>query len=303
MQRRTLLKRVGAAMMTPLISMTQARAEIKLGEITITSVSDGNLILPGDFAFFGLPENELSEILGKHGVSRDQLLPPCNVTLLQDGIRTVLFDAGAGSSFMESAGQLIDTLDELGLTAEDITHVVFTHAHPDHLWGVLDDFDDLLFTEAEFMIGQTEWDYWKDPTTVDTIGDARASFAVGAQRRLEAIEDRVTFIKDGQEVLPGVMAQASFGHTPGHLSFEIRSGSDALMVVGDAIGNAHVAFERPDWPSGADQDKELGATTRQALLDKLALENTRILGFHLPGGGLGRVERTQDAYRFIQEEK
>ena len=153
------------------------------------------------------------------------------------------------------------------------------------------------------MIGQTEWDYWKDPTTVDTIGDARASFAVGAQRRLEAIEDRVTFIKDGQEVLPGVMAQASFGHTPGHLSFEIRSGSDALMVVGDAIGNAHVAFERPDWPSGADQDKELGATTRQALLDKLALENTRILGFHLPGGGLGRVERTQDAYRFIQEEQ
>lgn len=301
MQRRTLLTGMGAALMTPLIGVTQARAEIKLGEMTVTSVSDGNLVLPGDFAFSGLPESELSEILGKYGVSRDQLLPPCNVTLLQDGDRTVLFDVGAGSGFMDSAGRLIDTLDELDLTPEDITHVVFTHAHPDHLWGVLDDFDDLLFTEAEFMIGQTEWDYWKDPTTVDTIGEARASFAVGAQRRLEAIEDRVAFVSDGQEIIPGVMAHASFGHTPGHLSFEVRSGSEAIMVIGDAIGNAHVAFERPDWPSGADQDKELGATTRQTLLDKLALENTQILGFHLPGGGLGRVERTQDAYRFVQE--
>jgi len=301
MNRRHVLAGLGAGALSPMIS-GPVFANVTLGEITVTSVSDGNLILPGDFAFGGLPQEELAPILNNHNILRDQITPPCNVTLMQDGTRTVLFDAGSGTGFMDSAGQLVDTLDEMGVAPEDITHVVLTHGHPDHLWGVLDDFDDPLFSEAEYMIGQTEWDYWTDPDTVNTIGNDRASFAVGAARRLEAIAERTSFIKDGQEVLPGVVAHASFGHTPGHMSFEIRSGSDALLVVGDAIGNGHVAFVRPDWPSGSDQDAETGIATRQRLLDMLATDQTRIIGFHLPNGGLGRVDRADGAYRFVEGE-
>lgn len=299
--RRTVLAGLGATALTPVLGTGAAHASITMGEIEVTSVSDGNLVFPGDFAFGGLPEPELTEILTRLDIPRDQVKPPCNVTLMRDGDRTVLFDAGSGTGFMDSAGLLVDTLDEMDVALEDITHVVFTHAHPDHLWGVLDDFDDPLFSEAEYMIGQTEWDYWLDPNTVNTIRQDRASFAVGAARRLEAIADQVSFIKDGQEVLPGVMAHASFGHTPGHMSFEIRSGDDAVMVVGDAIGNAHVGFERPDWPAGSDQDQDMGAVTRQRLLDKLATDKMQMIGYHLPEGGIGRVERKDDSYRFVQE--
>lgn len=301
LNRRLVLAGLSATALTPVLGLRRAFAQVSLGDKTITSVSDGNLVLPGDFAFEGLPQEELAKVLAEHGLSRDEVRPPCNLTLLQDGERTVLFDAGSGPSFMPSAGELVETLDGLGLGPDDITHIVFTHAHPDHLWGVLDDFDDLLFTEAEFMMGQTEWDYWMDPNTVDTIGEARAAFAVGAGRRLEAIEDRMTFIADGQEVLPGVLAHDSFGHTPGHMSFEIRSGTDAVMVVGDAIGNGHVAFAHPEWPSGSDQDPETGMATRLRLLDMLAADQMQIVGFHLPDGGVGRVERTDSAYRFVQE--
>lgn len=301
LNRRLVLAGLSATALTPALGLRRAFAQVSLGDKTITSVSDGNLVLPGDFAFEGLPQEELAKVLAEHGLSRDEVRPPCNLTLLQDGERTVLFDAGSGPSFMPSAGELVETLDGLGLGPDDITHIVFTHAHPDHLWGVLDDFDDLLFTEAEFMMGQTEWDYWMDPNTVDTIGEARAAFAVGAGRRLEAIEDRMTFIADGQEVLPGVLAHDSFGHTPGHMSFEIRSGTDAVMVVGDAIGNGHVAFAHPEWPSGSDQDPETGMATRLRLLDMLAADQMQIVGFHLPDGGVGRVERTDSAYRFVQE--
>jgi len=276
-----------------------ARTAASIGDYEFLSVSDGNLVLPGAFFFDGLPQAELSRVLAEYDVSRDQLEPPCNVTLLRHAERTVLFDAGSGPAFMPSAGTLQEGLEAAGVTPDDITHVVFTHAHPDHLWGVLDGFDDPVFANAEYLMGQAEWDFWRDPATVDSIGTARAAFAVGAARRLDAIEERISLFDDGQEILPEIMAHASFGHTPGHMSFEIRSGADALMVGGDAIGNHHVAFARPDWASGADQNKDLGAQTRVQLLDKLAHEKTILMGFHLPEGGMGRVERNNGAYRFV----
>ena len=92
---------------------------------------------------------------------------------------------------MPTAGKVLDTLEAAGVSAEEITHVIFTHAHPDHIWGLLDDFDEPAFPEAAYLMGRDEWDYWWNPDTVNTIGEARAAFAVGAKRRLEPIEGSV----------------------------------------------------------------------------------------------------------------
>ena len=297
--RRTVLAGMGAAALAhgPLRAFALTSAQV--GGYEFVSVSDGNLVLPRSFFFEGLPQEELAQVLAPFDLPQDQLAPPCNLTLLRNDDRVILFDAGAGPAFMPSAGSLSESLDAAGVAPEAVTDVVFTHGHPDHLWGVLDDFDDLVFPNAHYHMGQVEWDYWRDPATVDTIGAARAAFAVGAARRLAAIEDRVAHFSDGDEVLPGIMAQASFGHTPGHMSFLLGSGSDALLIGGDAIGNHHLAFARPGWASGSDQDPERGAETRQRLLDRLADEQIWLMGFHLPQGGLGRVERRGEGYRFV----
>ena len=292
----------GAAALAGLALPRFATASIDLGGATLTTVSDGYLTLPGDFIFAPMPQEELTALLAEEGISRDSLTPDCNVTLYQDGTNTVLFDVGSGPDFMPSAGTLIDNLDAAGVAPDDVTHVVFTHAHPDHIWGLLDDFDDLVFANATYLMGRDEWAYWYDPATVDTIGEARAAFAVGAKRRMEVIEDQVQFFDDGQEVLPGIAAMATYGHTPGHMAFELRSGSESALIVGDAIVNHHVAFLRPGWLSGSDQDTEMAATTRQRLLDRIASEQMRMIGFHLPGGGIGRAERTDNGYRFVGED-
>jgi len=280
---------------------TFAATERTLGAGRLTTLSDGNLVLPREFLLGDLPEHTATGALTRHGITGDTLTPPCNLTLWRDGTNTVLFDAGAGHAFMPSAGKLGDALDAAGVAPGDITHILFTHAHSDHLWGVLDDFDDPVFPGATYMIGRAERDYWRDPATVETIGDARASFAVGAARRLAAIENSLDVITEGQEVLPGIRAHATPGHTPGHMAFEIRHGSEAVMVVGDAIGNGHLALSHPDWPSGADQDPQTGIATRLRLLDQLVTDRMAMVGFHLPAGGLGRVERDGDAYRFVTE--
>ena len=274
-------------------------AATAFGTGRLSTISDGHLVLPGSLFFDPMPKDELPALLDEFALSQERLEPECNLALYQDGDRNVLFDVGSGPDFMPSSGLVYDSLDEAGLSPEDITHVVFTHAHPDHIWGLLDEFEDPLFSEATYFMGRTEWDYWWDPETVNSLGDARAAFAGGARRRMEIIEDNVQLFEDGEEILPGIAAMATYGHTPGHMSFELKNGSDTAMVVGDAIGNHHVAFARPDWNSGADQDMSQGAATRQRLLDRLANEQLLMVGFHLPDGGMGRVEKTGDGFRFI----
>lgn len=296
LHRRGFLAGAAAAIAAPRVS---AKA---LGSATLTTISDGSLVLPGDFIFGPMPAEELATVLQEFSLDASQLTPECNLALYQDGTNTVLFDVGSGPDFMPTAGTLLDSLDAAGVAVEDVTHVVFTHAHPDHIWGLIDDFDEPVFYEAQYLMGRAEWDYWWNPETVNTIGDARAAFAVGARRRMEYIEDAVQLFDDGEEILPGIAALASHGHTPGHMSFEVRSGNDAALVVGDAIGNHHVAFARPDWPSGSDQDADTAIGSRKRLLDRAASEQMTLVGFHLPGGGIGRAEKTADGYRFLSED-
>lgn len=277
-----------------------AHANLELGKFQIDVVSDGSLTLPGDFIFGPMPQDQLASVLKDFEQPRETLTPPCNVTLVRDGTRTILFDVGSGADFSPNSGLLLDSLDALGVAPEDVTDVVFTHAHPDHLWGLIDDFDDLMFPEASYMIGRKEWDYWMNPNTVDEIGEALASFAVGAQRRLAMIEDNVSFIDDGQEIIPGIAARASYGHTVGHMAFELSDGSNSAMIIGDCIGNHHVAFARPDWPSGSDQNREMAIATRVSLLDQLSASQMPLVGYHLPGG-IGRVEAKHDRYQFVSE--
>ena len=300
--RRTLIQS-GVGMVLASSLPRVAFSELSLGSSTLTTVSDGSLTLPASFVFDPMPQDELEPIRREFALEGEQLQPECNLALYRDGTNTVLFDVGSGPDFMPTAGKIVDALEAVDVAPEDVTHVIFTHAHPDHIWGLLDDFDEPLFYEASYMMGRAEWDYWWNPNTVNEIGEARAAFAVGAKRRMEAIEDKVELIDDGQEVLPGIAAILTPGHTPGHMAFEVREGNAAALIVGDAIGNHHVAFRKPAWKSGSDQDQETAALTRKMLFDRLTSEDMSLIGFHLPDGGMGRAVKDGDGYRFVGEEK
>ena len=248
-----------------------------------------------------MPEADIRALIGDAAITNGAVTPDCNVTLWRGGGRTVLFDVGSGANFMPTAGALPDSLAEAGIDPSEITDVVFTHAHPDHLWGLLDDFDEPLFSEAAFHISEAEWAFWTDEGTVDAMPDERKSFAVGAQTRLAVLEDRINLFKAGAEILPGLEAVDTGGHTPGHTSFMIHGSGDPVMVIGDAISHPVISFARPDWPSGSDQDTEKGIATRVALIDRLAADKASIIGYHLPNPGRGRVERDGGAYRFVAD--
>lgn len=299
LSRRRFLSLSSTALLVGTASPTWSIASTPLGDMRIDVVSDGKLNLPASFMFSGLPEDEVAAIIQRYGLYAAGLQPDCNLTLVRYDDRVVLFDVGAGPNFMESAGKVADGLSAIDVDPSEVTDIVFTHAHPDHLWGALDDFDDPMFAEARHHISTAELDYWLDPNTVNTIGEARQAFAAGAARNLAAVDELIVPFKPDQEILPGIYARSTAGHTPGHTSFELRAGNESLMVIGDAIGNHHIAFEHPGWEVNSDQDKTRGATTRLKLMDDLAANKTRIIGFHLPYPGIGFVERKGEAFRWV----
>ena len=301
LSRRDLVAAFGAMAATSFVPQRLwAGDSLTLGSAKLLTLSDGHLNLPGDFVLSGMAPEEAAAIVAEFSLSTDSYEPPCNLTLLQDGARNILFDVGSGPDFMPNAGKLAEALDAAGLSYEDITHVVFTHGHPDHLWGLLDDFDDPLFVNAEYLMGSAEFAYWTDPDTVNTIGSTRTTFAVGSARRLDVIAGQMQLFDDGAEILPGVIARASYGHTPGHMSFILHGANQAALVTGDAISNPHVAFAKPLYRTPSDQDPETAAATRNGLLDQITADGLQLVGFHLPGGGVGTVEKHGDAYRFSE---
>jgi glyoxylase-like metal-dependent hydrolase (beta-lactamase superfamily II) len=299
-RRRTVLTWLGAAAGCASVGgiATAVVAETTIGSGTLRTVSDGHLVLPESFVIGDLPADEARAILEAAGIEPGAARAPCNLTLWTSGDRRVLFDAGSGAGFMPTAGEITAGLDALGLAPDDITDLVFTHGHPDHLWGALDDFDEPLFAKARHVMAETEAAYWTDPATVDALGEARQSFAVGAARRIETLGDRLERVAVDAEVMPGLRLVPLPGHTPGHVGARITDGDASALVVGDAIGNGHLALARPGWPSPADHDPERGIETRTTLLAELAESGETFVGFHLPDGGLGTVSRDGEVYRF-----
>lgn len=281
----------------PAAATTAARR--KLGSAEVTVVSDGTLSVPLSFSLPETPLEDVVALMKAQGVPADGVVQT-NVTLVRTGDQTVLIDAGSGPKFQQTAGKLAENLEAVGISPEKITKVILTHAHADHLWGVIDDFDDgERFPNASYVISAAEWDFWTHPDTPSKVPDWLKGMALGSARILKLIDKKLERRKDGDAIAPGLTYVSTPGHTPGHMAVMVEGGGERLLVGGDVLSNNAISFARPDWPIGSDFDRHMAMQTRRKLLDRLAAERTPLVGFHLAWPGLGMVERNGTAYRFV----
>jgi glyoxylase-like metal-dependent hydrolase (beta-lactamase superfamily II) len=176
--------------------------------------------------------------------------------------------------------------------------ILLTHAHFDHLWGISDAKNaSLLFPSAEFVASETEVTFWSAPDLVGKLSPAQKPLVT--QVNLKLARPRLRLIKAGTEVTPGVTTLDTSGHTPGHMSVRISSGSEEMLLTGDVVVDSAVSFLHPGWPFGFDLDVQKGAKTRMAFLDRAAADKTMVGSYHLPFPGFGHVVREGSAYRWL----
>ena len=268
------------------------------GAFEIVVVSDGHLVLPTSFLAMGAPDAERSAALREAGQTGDQVQSPTNCTLIRSGSELILIDTGSGAHFMPTAGKLAENLAAAGIEPEKITKIVFTHGHPDHLWGTTDELDEIAFPNASYLVSAAEWDFWHGPDAARGLPAERIGFITGAKRNFARIKDKVTMVGPGDDIAPGLRVVDTRGHTQGHISLEL-TGGDGLVIAGDALTHPVISFGHPAWKPAADHEPDRAIDTRLRLLDRLATDRAKLIGFHLPFPGVGYVERKGSAYGFV----
>ncbi|MFZ5963064.1 MBL fold metallo-hydrolase [Thalassococcus sp. BH17M4-6] len=309
--RRTLL-RMAAAMPALTLPVTAYSAQLgapagpnptymrfTLGQAKMTVISDGSLSLPVSGIGVNADPAEVQAFLTAHFLSPETNYAHTNHLLIELGEAKVLVDVGSGNRFLDTAGRLMANLDAAGVDPDSITHVVITHAHPDHIWGIRDDFDEAILPDAQKFIGAAERDFWMQDDLVNQVPQDMQQFVLGAVNSITVDGAEWTLLADGDEVAPGIRVIDTPGHTPGHMSVVVESDGQQLLAIGDALSHAYLSFARPDWYNEFDMDGDQTVATRARLLDMAAADRMAVIGYHFPFPGVGHVMREGDAYRFI----
>ncbi|MFC7706168.1 MBL fold metallo-hydrolase [Plastorhodobacter daqingensis] len=267
-----------------------------LGSFRITALLDGMAPLGRGFFFGGA---EVDQVLAAAGIGPDAVPAPVSAFLIQSADRTILIDAGMGQqeTLGPGFGRLTAGLAAAGVAPEDVDMVVVTHAHPDHVGGLIRD-GAPVFANAELAIGEVEAAFWTDAAIMaQAPAEAQPTFQF-AQTVLAAYGDRITRIVDGAEAAPGLTMMLSPGHTPGHCVVRIDGGDRQLLMIADTLHSADVHTALPDVGFGFDSDPAQAAASRRRIFDMVAADKMLVAGSHIHFPGFGRILAEGPAYRY-----
>ena len=232
-----------------------------LGNAEVSVVSDGPLPLgPPKGTFIGVPDEEVRKMLSDNFLSPDNVVLEQNSPIVNIGDKLVLFDTGMGTSkaFGPTTGRLQKSIAEAGIKPGDIDAVVCSHAHIDHIGGIVGDDGKPLFPNAQVYIAQSDFDFWTDE---GKLGGPLKDFVLHARKNLLPVRDRLVFFKDGQEFLPGIQAISAPGHTVGHTIFMVTSNGKSFAFLGDLTHHSILLLEKPRMQFSYDTDPKQAADT------------------------------------------
>ncbi len=220
------------------------------------------------------------------------------------GSKLVVIDTGNGEKALADTkgevGQFRNNLVAAAIDPSAVGTVVISHFHGDHVNGLLTADNKPAFPKAEILVPAAEWAFWMDDGEMSRAPKGRMEDLFKNNRRVfDALGRKVTPYEWNKEVAPGITAVASIGHTPGHTSYVIASGSDRVYVQSDVTNHPALFARNPGWHAFFDQDPAKAEETRLKVYDMIVAEKLLIQGFHYPFPGLAHIEKDGAGYRVI----
>lgn len=269
----------------------------KVGDATVTALCDGAFSMPLGASFVrNAPLEEVQKALAEARMPTDTLHISFTTLLIENGAQKVLIDSGFADNGPATAGRLAAALGIAGLKPADVTHVLISHFHGDHIAGLRRKDGSATFPNAEVAVPEAEWAYWLDDGKMAQAPEALKGNFSAVRRVFAPMAPSVRRFAWGKEVLPGITAVEASGHTPGHTAFAVTSGNGRLLVLSDTTNVPYLFVRRPDWQVMFDMDPELARSNRHRLLDMAASEGMQVAGYHFPFPATGYIGRDGKGY-------
>jgi acyl dehydratase/glyoxylase-like metal-dependent hydrolase (beta-lactamase superfamily II) len=313
-----------AAIATPLLAPASAQAEgvsqagaaplngngfyrFAIGDFQATVISDGSGQIPVAPIFvMNASEAELASVL-KANFMQPVIQVTNNILVVDTGRERILVDTGFGEKLGPSFGSfpgLEANLRRAGIAPDSIDLVVTSHGHLDHIGGLVTKSGALTFPKAQFVFVDTEWNYWTGSRYVSDVNSSpmpdpfKEGTIAAARDNLPPVANRSRFVKQGGEITAGVHYIAAPGHSPCHAAILFASGKEQFMHLGDTAHNPVTSLQHPDWTPVFDYDAAQAIESRKAILDRVATDQTMVLGYHFPFPAIGHVVRRDAAYHW-----
>lgn len=281
-----------------------------LGDLELTVLSDGYLRQTPVYPFLAplAQPDDVNALLEAAFRPTDSIDSALNILVVRSQDRLILLDTGMGVFAGPTQGHLSESLADAGFKTTDFTDVILSHAHTDHIGGLVDTQDELVFSNAAIYIAKEEYDFWQRATLDDfqrspayQLAEFVGQTITNIQRVLNRLAPTLKFI-DFNNGLHGIFSfELAPGHTPGHTLTTIRSKDEELLYIVDLIQSDAVLFAHPEWGFFGDTDLQQAVSSRINILQRLSTSKSKSFAYHLPWPGLGHVRQKETAFEWVPD--